>query len=227
MSDPGAAQSTSTNAAAAQSKWIAQFAAWCGVAAPLLYVLTVIAGGASVPGYSQIGDPISSLTQAGRSGVDAIASAFTLYNLLVAVFAISGLAGARHSRRWSVIFGLLLFTSLCGLLMGPFAQDPIGSPVTLKGGIHIALAAATSLATVVIIAMSFLAVIGRRHPILMPIIGVCLSLTLPFGLVTAIAVPNSWPTMGLFERLTIGGFELWILAVAWTVAGARTRLFQH
>ena len=202
----------------AQSKWLAQFCAWCGVAAPLVYIATVIGGAASIPGYSHVGDTISSLTEAGRSGVDWIQSDFAVYNLLIAVFAISGFAVLRGHRVWAWIFSLLLLTSLCGLLMGPFPQDPIGAATTLAGTLHIGLAAVTSLATVLVIALSFFALAGQRSVVLTFILSVSLVLTLPFGLVTAFAVANSWPMMGLFERLTIGGFEIWVFAIGLVMA---------
>lgn len=187
---------------------------WCGVAAPLLYVATVVTGGAAVDGYSHIRDGISSLTESGRSGAQWIGMAFFGYNLLIAAFAIAALSTVRPLRSWTIVFGLLLVTAVCGVLMWPLAMDPIGAPATITGIVHIVLAAITSLATIAILVLSaFLWWRSGRAGLAALGVG-CLALTLPFGLIAAIAAAGGWPTMGLFERVTIGGFEIWVLVAA-------------
>lgn len=99
--------------------------AWLGVAAPIVYVAAVIVGGASIAGYDHVRDPISSLTEAGRTGVEGIRFLFLTYNLLVAAFGAWALATSPRGA-WRYAFTLLILTAVCGLLMGPFAQDPIG-----------------------------------------------------------------------------------------------------
>ncbi|MEP7239562.1 MAG: DUF998 domain-containing protein [Devosia sp.] len=187
---------------------------WAGVAAPIVYAATVVAGGASIPGYDHFADSISSLTQSGRQETSWIQSCFTLYNLLLAVFAGATLWRSREHTLWVWVFGLVLLTTICGLLMGPFAQDPVGTPVTWQGIAHLVLAAIESLSTLVVLSLSVIGFRARGVAAGFWVSLGCLLLTAPFGVATALAVGNSWPGVGLFERLTIGGFEAWLLIVA-------------
>ena len=187
---------------------------WCGVAAPLVYVVTVIAGGASTPGYNHLHDPVSALTEAGSNDVFWINIGFLLYNLLVAAFALSALQERRSSRLWTVIFGLLLLTALSGALMWPLPQDPIGAPASPAGIAHIALAAVESLSSILIVGLAIRALWQARHRRLALFSAVCLGLIVPFGIGAAAATAGHWQFMGLFERVTIGAFEAWIGVVA-------------
>lgn len=56
-------------------------ALWGGVAAPVLYIVTVLAGGSVLPGYDPMADPISALTAAGRPDIKWMEAGFGLYNL--------------------------------------------------------------------------------------------------------------------------------------------------
>lgn len=192
--------------------------AWCGVAAPLIYAVAVVAGGASIPGYDHIRDPISSLTEAGRSRVAWIQFLFGIYNLLVAIFGMWALATFRHAVRWCIAFGLLVLTAVCGVLMWPFAQDPIGTPATVPGVVHIVLAAIESLATIAIVGLSLAAFRAGGQRRLSWFSASCLAVIVLSGVVAAAATAGQWPMMGLFERLTIGAFEVWLAAIALRLA---------
>lgn len=187
--------------------------AWLGVAAPIVYVAAVIVGGASIAGYDHVRDPISSLTEAGRTGVEGIRFLFLTYNLLVAAFGAWALATSPRGP-WRHAFTLLILTAVCGLLMGPFAQDPIGAPTTVAGLVHIVLAAIESLSTIVMVALSLYAFRASGWRRLGWFAAICLAVIVPCGLAAAAASAGHWQTMGLFERLTIGAFEAWLAIVA-------------
>lgn len=191
-----------------------RFLIWTGVAAPLVYVAVVVAGGASIAGYSHLNDPISSLTESGRGGFPWINIGFLLYNLLVAAFAVSGLRTHRREPLWQVIFWLLFLTAVSGLLMWPFAQDPIGTPTSLTGALHLALAAIESLSSIAIVAISIRTLWITGHRRLAVFAGGCLGFIIPFGIAAAAATAGHWQLMGLFERVTIGAFETWIGVIA-------------
>lgn len=183
---------------------------WAGVAAPLVYASTVIAGATAIAGYSHLSDPISALTETGRTGVLWIGAGFLLYNLLVAAFGIWGLRATWRQPRWRAVFFLLLVTAACGLLMWPFPQDPIGLPASSTGIVHVVLAAIESLSSMAILAISIRALWTEGHRRLAAFSGACLALIVPFGFAAALATAGHGQLMGLFERLTIGAFEAWL-----------------
>jgi uncharacterized membrane protein YhaH (DUF805 family) len=185
-----------------------------GVLAPIVYVATVIAGAASISGYSHLNDPISSLTEVGRTDVAWIPYAFLLYNLMVGLFSAAALARAWHDTVWRATFLLLLLTAACGMLMWPLPQDPIGSPATLNGELHIALAAIESLSSIIILTLSTRQFRARGELWLTAFCAAALAIAIVFGGAAALTTANSWPLMGLFERLTIGAVEVWMLVIA-------------
>jgi len=187
----------------------------CGIVAPVIYAATVVWGGTLFPGYSHLGDAISSLTEAGRPGTTGVESFFLIYNVLVLEFAFTGLSITLGHWQWTWSFAMLLCVGMLGLLMAPFPMDPIGAPVTLPGGIHIALAGLASIASMIAIGMSALAL--RAAPSARKYAGLALlALAVVFitGLVAASAAVAGWPLMGLFERITIGAFLVWMTALA-------------
>lgn len=106
-------------------------ALWGGVAAPVLYIVTVLAGGSVLPGYDPMADPISALTAAGRPDIKWMEAGFGLYNLLLMAFAVAGRTLAHGA--WRRVFVTLMVVAGAGLLMWPFAMDMPGTPVSAGG----------------------------------------------------------------------------------------------
>ena len=183
---------------------------WSGLVAALLYVATAAVGGLVLGAYDPWNEPVSAMTAVGRTDSGWVAASFVVYNIAVAVYAAAALLRRATATGWRVVFATLFGTAVAGLLMGPFAMDAPGSAMTVAGMIHIGLAAFTSLATIAMVGMS--AVLwhreGERELSRMAIAS--LALIVPFGLLAALATANAWPLSGLYERLTIGGFELWL-----------------
>lgn len=197
---------------------------WSGLAAALVYGGTVLVGGAILPAYDPWSDPISAMTAAGRTDSAWVGSCFVVYNLLLAAYGAGGLLLRGAVAGWRIVFALLLGTAAAGLLMGPFAMDAAGSGVTPAGMVHIGLAAFTSLATIAMVGLSIRLWRGDRDRALRRVAIACLGLIVPFGLLAALAVANGWPLGGLYERLTIGGFEVWLGAGAAAFARDPRRL---
>lgn len=179
-------------------------ALWGGVAAPLLYTVTVLAGGAVLPGYDPLVDTISALTASGRHGVKWIEAGFGLYNLLLMAFAGTGWTLA--DRAWRRVFLTLMVTAGAGLLMWPFAMDMRGAPVTPAGLAHLGLAAVASVSTIVAVSLSIFAEQRQWRRLS----AYCLVLMALSGLATAGSAALDWPVVGLLERVTIGAFMLWL-----------------
>ncbi|MDB5561494.1 MAG: hypothetical protein JWN11_912 [Hyphomicrobiales bacterium] len=188
---------------------------FCGIAAPLLYCTIVIWAARMNPGYSHFSDAIISLGGSDRVGTDAVQSLFGLYNLLEIAFAIAGLATFRRPRLWKWVFASLLVTGIAGVLAGGFAMDPIGRSTTPAGIVNLILAAIASLGTMTAILLSVLAwgttPLGRAPGMFS---AACLAIVFIFFLVAAMMTASGWPLPGVLERITIGTFMVWQLAMA-------------
>lgn len=188
-----------------------------GAAAPLVYVFAVVLGGWLTPGYRHTAAPISALIMADAPAASVVGPLFIAYNVLVIVFA-AGLTPA--FRRVGVPISplpslVLVLTGLAGLAIGVYPMDPIGAAVTRTGAIHIGLSAVASLATM--LAVLIVALPLRRRPAWRRLAGYSLaSLVVIFssGGLAAMAAARGSAVMGLWERMTIGTFLLWMMALA-------------
>ncbi|WP_055046714.1 DUF998 domain-containing protein [Devosia sp. A16] len=192
-------------------------ALWGGIAAPLLYVVTVLAAGAVLPGYDPVADPISALTAAGRPSIRWIEAGFGLYNLLLAAFA--GVGWSLAGRNWRPVFATLMVTAGAGLLMWPFAMDMRGVPISAHGVVHLGLAAVASISTIVAVLLSAIAWRRAGDRRMARFCALCLLVITLSGAVAGVATATGWPIAGLLERLTIGGFMLWLAVTAARFAG--------
>ena len=187
-----------------------------GVAAPILYVLAVVLGGALRPGYSHLSRFVSELLESGAPNKEILNPLFGLYNLLVLAFAVVLARVIRtpggSARRSLGIAGalVLVLEGLFGFVTLFFPQDPVGTPMSGTGTMHIVLAGASSLAS-----MASLFLLGLWLRRLAPGLGTYTLVSLGFVFVTggiaAAGAAGGGPLSGLLERLTIGGFLQWLL----------------
>jgi len=188
----------------------------CGVLAPVFYVATVIIGGAITPDYSHVRDAISSLTETGAPEIPLIQIGFALYNWSLLAFSL-GLMFAMWkagSRSMVISAGMLMLVGLAGVLMSWFTQDPVGTPLTVRGIGHFVLAGIEALGTIIGILLFGLG--SRRISGLAPLrLYSLLSAAVVFisgGISSATLAFN--PYFGVFERITIGTFMLWLFVVS-------------
>jgi hypothetical protein len=186
-----------------------------GLSAPLVYIVTVIVGAAMSAGYSHLADPISSLTAVSGPGQAPSLIGLTIYNTLLAIFAAAAMLAARD-RLTFALYGLLGVVALSGGSLLVFPTDLPGTPMTPSGWVHVSLAAITSLATMVAVAIS--AVQWRREgrALLAQFAVIDLVVILVSGIAAAAAAAAGWTFMGLLERVTIGGFLAWVAVLAWS-----------
>lgn len=188
---------------------------WAGVAAAVWYTAVVLIGALATPGYSHIGEHVSTLYQSGAPNGTWIAALFAVYNLLILAFGVgvfrlvSNHGGAR--RRNGQAGGVaVVLTAIAGLMDVVFRQDPIGSPATTAGTLHVVFAGVASLFTILSIAL--LASWALARPELRgfgwysvaTLVVIAVS-----GPVAAVATAGLWTTMGLLERIPIFGFVQW------------------
>jgi hypothetical protein len=203
---------------------------WAGLAAGAVYTGVVVVGGAITPGYSHVGQHVSSLYQAGAAAAAPIAAGFVTYNACVVGFGVgvARLASrlGQPRRRIGIAGGVaLVLTGAAGLLDVVFPQDPIGAAITTTGTMHIIFAGVASLLTLVTIGLAAAWAVARPS---LRRFGWYSVLTLAViavsGPVAAIATANLWPTMGLVERVPIFGFVQWAVVCSLVLAGHTRRL---
>ena len=193
------------------SRRIALFA---GVAAPMVYVATVAFGAAQRPGYSHVSNAISELVEAGQGA--GLQPFFLTYNVLVIIFAFALCADPGcPNRRLDIGAFMLGFGGALGLLMAFFPMDPRGSPATFPGLVHLVIAGAMSISSMACL-LCFALGWRTQADSKARLIGTLASLAVVFvsGALAAFLAANGSPLMGLFERVTIGAYLIWMLAVA-------------
>lgn len=187
-----------------------------GLAASVLYVGSTALGGLLVPGYSQVRDSVSSLTSVGTPHRLWIALGFAAYNVALGLMAAGLLGTSRRSRASTAAGWLITAAAAAGILMlEPFTEDPVGTPLTPFGVGHIVLVAVSALG---IVAAAFLyAWAWREDPrwrrLSRPslIVGILVLVT---GAIGSAAITT--PVFGLLERLTPLTLLVWFAAIGVT-----------
>ena len=189
---------------------------WAGVAAAVWYTAVVLIGG--------LGDPRLQphrrarelpLYQSGAPNGTWIAALFPVDNLLIVAFGVGVFRlvsnGDGVRRRNGQAGGVaLVLTAIAGQMDVVFRQDPIGSPATTAGTLHVAFAGVASLLTILAIALIASWALARPELRGFGWYSVAtLAVIAVSGPVAAVATAGLWPTMGLLERLPIFGFVQW------------------
>lgn len=217
---PGAARTVS---ASARDRWLVRVG-WSGLAAVGVYVFATVLGGILDPSYSHLRHPVSELTSSHAPDRWLLGGFYIAYNLILVVFAVGLFLTGRRSATLKVAFVFLIGTAVGGvLLVGPFPQDTMGQPGTTAGAMHIALAAVVSPLTV---ATTFLLGFASRRDGLWRgtsrfslLMGLVILAT---GALAGITAVKDGVYLGLFQRVTIGAFLVWVLGLAaWALVKTR------
>lgn len=192
-----------------------------GILASLAYVIAVVVGGILRPDYSHIAQYVSELIERGAPNKAMLNPLFAIYNILTIAFGIGLFLYVRaipESRRkmLGIVGALILIAEgISGFVTVFFPQDPIGSPATATGNMHIVLASLSSLTTM--LAMLFLGFWFRIIPTLRSYgLYSFISLGVVFisGGVAASTIAHPGPVNGLIDRVTIFGFIQWLFVIA-------------
>jgi hypothetical membrane protein len=186
-----------------------------GIAAPFVYAVTVIVGATLRPEYSHIANAVSELIERGAPNKAVLDVAFVLYDLLLIAFGAGVIGLAASSRAIRTSGWLIVASGGFGVVAWGFPMDPVGTPGTFTGMMHLVLAGLMSLSTMAAI-VSF-AIGVRRRPGWRGFSNYSLAtfaVVLVSGAAGAIGAAQAWPTMGLWERVTIGSAILWMMVLA-------------
>lgn len=194
-----------------------RLASVCGIGAVAIYVGATVLGGMLDPAYSQVSRTVSELTAAGAPDRVLLAILYVGYNVLVAAFGYAIHRVAPQEPRLRVGMYLLMAGSVAGIgLVTVLPTDLAGRPITPVGAAHIVVAGVAALLTV---ATTFVMAAGfRRVAALRPLVRgsfVAGGAIVLAGPLSALAVASGSPYAGVFERVTIGLFLLWI----WGISG--------
>jgi hypothetical membrane protein len=193
-----------------------RLASVCGIAAVGIYVGTTILGGLLDPGYSQTGRTISELTAASAPDRGLLAVLYVGYNVLLAAFGYAVYRIAPQEPRLRTGMSLLVAGAVAGIgLVTVLPTDFAGGPITPIGSAHIAVAGVAALltgATTFVMAIGFRRVAALRRLVQGSIAaGVAIVVS---GPLSAFAVASGSPYAGVFERITIGLFLLWVWGIS-------------
>ncbi len=189
-----------------------------GIFAPIVFLLNDIIGSIITPGFSPIIDAVSELTQAGSENAYLLSSLFLIAAIMLIVFGIGIVTHYKYGYSKLLFFGgifitiLGIFSALSGTV---FPMDPFNGDATFAGNMHIIL---TGLNIILIVLAIPMIGIGfyrekqwksfRLYSIITVLIMVI------FGASTSVLMMNNIELLGLFERITIYSYQLWIFVLA-------------
>ena len=189
---------------------------YCGIAAPVLYIATAIVGAALRPDYSHIVNAISELLSNGAPNKAILDIVFNIYNALLLAFAIGAYSVLKNSPRISrIAMGILIGIQVLSFSWGFFPMDPLGAEATFAGTMHNVLGGIVALATII---MPLLMGLGfrqgsdfKRYSTFSFIASAIIFVS---GLTGVILAGQGYLVFGVFERITIGAYEVWIFVTA-------------
>jgi len=195
-----------------------------GIVASLLYVAADVLGAVRWEGYRSTTQAISELSAIDAPSRPLVAPLLIGYDVLLIAFGAGVWATARKSGL-RVTAGLLVGIGLIGLVWTPFFPMHLrGVAKTLTDTVHIVLAAVTVLCIVPAIGFAAAAAGGRFRVFSMVIIAVLVgsgALAASDGPRVAAQLPTPW--LGVSERICVGSFLLWVIALASSLLHAEQR----
>ena len=193
-----------------------------GIAAPILYVITVIIGASLRADYSHIVNAVSELLSIGSPNKAILDIIFNIYNALLLAFAMGAFATLKNYPRISrTSMGILISIQLISFSWGFFPMDPLGAEATVAGTMHNVLGGIVALATII---MPLLMGLGlRKMDGFKQYSRYCFvssAIIFVSGLTGVFLGSQGILLFGLFERITIGTYEIWIFVTALKCLGA-------
>lgn len=165
--------------------------------------------------YSPIVNAVSELTQAGAENALLLSSFFLIAAMGLVIFAI-GIVSHYNFRQSKLMFFGGIFIMCLGTLSALsgtiFPMDPFGGDATFPGEMHIILTGINIVLIVLAIPMIGIALYREkkwRNYLVYSIITVIIMATC--GGLTSVLMANDIELLGLFERITIYSYQVWIV----------------
>jgi hypothetical protein len=193
----------------------------CGIVSSLLYVAMNIIAAVLYEGYSSASQTVSELSAIGAPTRPLWVLLAVPYTLLAAAFGLGVWLSAGRNRPLRAVGGLMIVYGVIGLFWPPMHLR--GARPTLTDTMHIVFSMATVL--LMMLAIGFgAAALGKRFRLYSI---ATLVILVVFGALTGLessGIPANLPTpwIGVWERINIGVFLLWVVALAVTLLRAGT-----
>jgi hypothetical membrane protein len=190
-----------------------------GFLGPIIYILAVIIGGAIRNDYSQLYNTISELSMVNAPNLILMGIMFGIYNISLLLFSIGAFLDTKvdTSKKYKTAMLMLAITSILGLVLIFFPQDPRGV-FTATGTTHIAVAGLSSLLTILTL---FIAGFSFRKNKTMNtfanysiISGIIVVIS---GGLAAYSVGNNLFFGGLLEKIAILTFIEWVMVFSYVI----------
>jgi hypothetical protein len=185
-----------------------------GIFGPIVFLLNDVIGSIITKNYSPIINAVSELTQAGSENVILLSSLFIIAALSIMFFGIgiSTHYNFQHSKLlfFGGIFIMILgiFSALSGSI---FPMDPFGGEASFAGNMHIILTGLNIIMVVLAVPMIGIGLYREKQWKSFRLYSmITVFIMVIFGASTSILLMNEIEMLGLFERITIYSYQLWI-----------------
>ena len=196
----------------------------CGIGSSLLYVAMNVIVAAQWDGYSSASQTVSELSAIDAPTRPLWVSLAVVYSLLAAAFGWGVWMSGRRQRPLRVVGGLIVATSLIGLVWPPMHQREVlaAGGGTLTDTLHIVWTIVTNVLFMLQIGFAA-ASFGKRFRLYSVATLVAL---VAFGALTGMDAPRMQanlptPWIGVWERIGIGVFMLWFAVLATVLLRAK------
>lgn len=189
----------------------------CGILSSLLYVAMNIFVPVLYPGYDSLSQTVSELSAIGAPTRSVWVMLAIIYSFLLATFGwgVRQAAGDKHSLR--IAGTLLIVYAIVGLVWPPMHQREVlaAGGGTLTDSMHIAF---TGVAVILMLMIMGFSAASIGNGFLLYSV-TTMAIMLFFGSLTGLQAPQleanlPTPLMGVWERVSIGSFLLWIVVLA-------------
>lgn len=185
----------------------------CGILASLLYVAMNVVVPMRWDGYSVTSQTVSELSAIGAPTRALWVRLGLVYTVLLAAFGLGIVASAGRNRRLRIAGWLLIASAATGLIWPPMHLR--GTEATLTDALHVAVTIVWL--TVTMLTIGFAAAgLGRRFR---PYSIATLVVFVAFGILSGMDAPRvaanlPTPWIGVWERINIAAFMLWLAVLA-------------
>jgi hypothetical protein len=187
---------------------------------PLVFLASVILGGARRKGFSHLADPVSALGMSGAAGSGAVNAAWAISGLLIALLGTALWIDRSGPGRPAA--AAVLIAGLCSSAIALWCpMDPPGVPMSNAQLGHNILVAVSGLAFAAALVLSARA--PAAPPAYRRFTWLALAAMVVGGLGAALSGALGWNLVGLFERVTQSGYHSWIVVTALTGLTRRWR----
>ena len=189
-----------------------------GIFGPLVFLLNDIIGTIITPGYSPIVHAVSELTQAGATNAILLSCLFIIAAMGLVFFAIGVLTHYKFGYSkllflGGIFIGLLgIFSALSGSI---FPMDPFGEVATFAGDMHKNLTLINIMLIVLAIPMIGIGIYKEKQWKSFTVYSIItVFIMVSCGVLTGVLMMDNIELLGLFERITIYAYQLWVFVSA-------------